>query len=361
MQELNLRYPGITNSRIVIGSRLMESCGALLKEAACPEKAVIITDTNVGPIYEDKLAKNLAREGIASETITIPAGEYSKTLNTATDIYSSLATACADRGSAIIALGGGVIGDLTGFVASTYLRGLPLVHIPTSLLAQVDSSIGGKTAVNLGRLKNQVGTYYHACLVISEIATLSTLPAYEFSNGVAEIIKSAAIADGNLFALLEKSIDNLKPGNTELCENAVFQTARIKGQMVSADERDASSRQLLNFGHTIGHGIEYATGFSIPHGKAVAAGMAAAAKLSLKLRLLSKTDLLRLKQLIARAGLPVSIPGINPGDITDAITHDKKIKNGKMSFILITKPGSGLISQEVTPEMIKQVLVEEDD
>lgn len=360
MQELNLRYSGVTTSRIVIGSRLIDSCGALLKETTFPEKAVIITDTNVGPIYEGILSKSLAREGIIAETITVPAGEFSKTLNTATGIYSSLATACADRGSVIIALGGGVIGDLAGFVASTYLRGLPLVHIPTSLLAQVDSSIGGKTAVNLDCLKNQVGTYYHACLVISDIAALSTLPAHEFSNGVAEIIKSATIADEDLFASLERSIENLKPGNTELCENTVFQTAQIKGRVVSTDERDVSSRQLLNFGHTIGHGIESATGFSISHGKAVAAGMAAAAKLSMRLELLSKADLLRLKQLIARAGLPVSIPGINPGDITDAITHDKKIKNGKMSFILITKPGSGLISQEVTPEMIKQVLAEDD-
>ncbi|MFA5451477.1 MAG: 3-dehydroquinate synthase [Dehalococcoidales bacterium] len=360
MHELNLIFPGLNTCRILVGNGILRNCATYVGESAASQSAIIITDSNVGHVYAESLLRRLEEAGIIANIITIPAGENNKNLKTVTEIYGQLARLYADRGTTIIGLGGGVVGDTAGFVASTYLRGLPLVHIPTSLLAQVDSSIGGKTGVNFEGLKNQVGTFYHAALVISDTVTLSTLPPNEFTNGVAEIIKSAVIADSELFTLLEASIDKLRPDQADLLDEAVFRTVKIKGQLVSGDEKDTSLRQLLNFGHTIGHGIETASGLSVRHGEAIAAGMIAAARISRKMNLLSSNDFLRIRSLISRAGLPLKIRGINPEDVIQAIKHDKKIKNGKMNFVLITEPGNSLLSREVTLEMIKMSILEED-
>ena len=199
MRELRLEYRGATPSHIIIGNGILNNCARYIAGHKNARRAVIITDSNVGPIFATTLQKILEEGGISDSVITIPAGESHKNLNTVKNIYYELSGLHADRNTIIIALAGGVIGDIAGFIASTYLRGLPLVHIPTSLVAMVDSSIGGKTGVNLDQLKNQVGSFYHAREIISDTAMLSTLPQHEFTNGIAEIIKSAAIADGKMF------------------------------------------------------------------------------------------------------------------------------------------------------------------
>ncbi|MDD2471335.1 MAG: 3-dehydroquinate synthase [Dehalococcoidales bacterium] len=361
MHELVLKYPVASSCRIVTGNGVLDHFARFAGESMLMQTAVIITDSNVGSLYAGQVAGNLATAGISAEIITLPAGENSKNLESVTAVYRKLAELHADRGTEIIALGGGVIGDLAAFTASTYLRGLPLLHIPTSLLAQVDSSIGGKTGVNFDGLKNQIGTYYHAHLVVSDTAVLSTLPKIEYINGIAEIIKSASIADGELFSLLEGNIEAVLNRKKELLEEIIFRTIKIKGQLATGDERDASSRRLLNFGHTIGHGIESATGLSVRHGQAIAVGMIAAARIARKLEFLGSNDLSRLKNLVSRAGLPLRIEGLNPEAVIDAIRYDKKIINGQVNFVLIKDLGNSFVSQEVTPEMIKTALLEENE
>lgn len=352
MHELNVKYTGESACRIIVGKRLLENIGEYIKSSTGGQTAVIITDSNVGPVYAQALQQKLELSGICTSAITVPAGESFKTLDTAAGIYHELSRLNADRGTVVIALGGGVIGDIAGYVAATYLRGLPLIQLPTSLLAMVDSSIGGKTGVNLGELKNQIGVFYHASLVVSDTAVLTTLPHAEFTNGLAEIIKSAVIADGEFFSFLEDNIENLSAGQQDLLEEAIFHTGRIKTQIVSEDEKDASVRQLLNFGHTIGHAIETASSLNVRHGQAVAAGMVAAAKISCKLGLLDSNGYTRLKNLLTRAGLPEKIGGIDSKRVIQAIKHDKKIKNGKINFVLIKEPGKGIINRDVTQEMI---------
>jgi len=361
MRELRLEYRGATPSHIIIGNGILNNCARYIAGHKNARRAVIITDSNVGPIFATTLQKILEEDGISNSVITISAGESYKNLDTVKNIYYELSGLHADRNTIIIALAGGVIGDIAGFIASTYLRGLPLVHIPTSLVAMVDSSIGGKTGVNLDQLKNQVGSFYHARAIIIDTAMLSTLPQHEFTNGIAEIIKSAAIADSKMFEFLETNIESLLTNQTELIEEIIFRTVKIKTDIVLEDEKDTSKRQLLNFGHTIGHGIETASNFSVTHGQAVAIGMIAAARISKKMNLLTNKDYLRLKKLISRAGLPEKIDMVDPMAVIHAIEHDKKNKEGKTNFVLISSPGKGLINQEVAPEMIVASIVEQDE
>ena len=343
---------------ILMGSGLLMQTGARLKEIGFNDKLAIITDATVKNLYGNTLKQSLTDSGFKVLLLEIPEGEEQKSLETAGRLYHELTGFYAERTTPIIALGGGVIGDLTGFVAATYLRGVPLIQIPTTLLAQVDSSIGGKVAVNHGLLKNKIGAFYQPRLVISDIDILKTLTAGDLSDGLAEAIKYGVIWDEEFFTYIEENLDRIKSLDAEALETIVFRSAKIKAEVVEKDERDFGIRNILNYGHTIGHAVESVSDFKIQHGEAVAIGMLAAARISNKLGILDKNEVGRLKEVIARAGLPTQIPTLQLEKIIQAMKHDKKIMQGKIRFVLPKTIGEVLITEEVSPSIVEQVLVE---
>jgi len=348
---------GSNSYEIYVGSGLLAQSGRWLKENGFSGKLVIINDPIVKGLYGDALSQGLTNEGFSVITLLVPEGEDQKSLESAGRLYHELTNFYAERATPILALGGGVIGDLAGFVAATYLRGVPLIQIPTTLLAQVDSSIGGKTAVDHGQLKNEIGVFYQPKLVIADIDTLRTLPARELANGLAEVIKSAAIRDKDFFAFLEKNLDRVKSLDEGVLEEMVFQTARIKAEIVEKDERDLGLRSILNYGHTIGHAIESVSDFQVEHGRAVAIGMLAAARISNKMGILDESELGRLKSVIEKAGLPTGMPNLKVEEIIQAMKHDKKVSRDKVRFVLLKSIGNVFITDEVSPSLVEQVLV----
>ncbi len=357
MRRVQLRLGG-NSYQVHIGSGLLKQVGLKLKEIGFSHKLVIITNPIVKELYGDALKQSLTRDGFGVTILEVPDGEEQKSLETAGRLYTELTNCYAERATPILALGGGVIGDLAGFVAATYLRGVPLVQLPTTLLAQVDSSIGGKVAVNHGQLKNKIGAFYQPRLVISDTGILRTLPAKEFANGLAELIKSAVIRDKEFFAFIEANLDKIKSLDDEVLDELVFRSARIKAEVVEKDETESGLRSILNFGHTIGHAIETVSDFKVEHGGAIAIGMLAAARISNKLDLLDKNELARLKDIIEGVGLPTEMPSLEIKELIQAIKHDKKILTGKVRFVLPRSIGDVFITDEVNPSLIEQVLAD---
>ena len=342
--------------QIRIGPNLLEQTGNILKELGLKNRVVIITNPSIKGLYGNKLQAALKSSGYESTIVEVAEGEEHKSLAEAGKLYTQLSEVKAERSTPILALGGGVIGDLAGFVAATYMRGVPLVQIPTTLLAQVDSSIGGKTAVNHEGLKNNIGTFYQPKVVLSDISTLRSLPEAEMENGLAEAIKYGVIRDNELFGIIENNLAKLKKADKALCEEIVFRCAGIKADLVEKDERDVGIRNILNYGHTTGHGIETVSDFKIAHGQAVAIGMAAAATISHKKNILASGDLDRIKSVIVNAGLPVKVPPFEVGKIIQAMQHDKKRVEGKNRFILPKSIGEVFMTDEVTDSMVESVL-----
>ncbi len=341
---------------VIVGSGLLAASGTRLRKLSEAERAVVITNPTVRRHHGDALEQGLAAAGFSTSFHAVPEGEQSKTLEAAGSLYAALNELQVDRTTPVVAFGGGVVGDLAGFVAATYKRGLPLVQIPTTLLAQVDSSIGGKTAVDHSGIKNSVGVFYQPVLVIADIAVLQTLPASELYNGLAEVIKYAVISDAAFFKYLENNMDAIKAGDAGALETIVVKSATIKAGIVGKDETDRGARNILNFGHTIGHGIESASSFSISHGQAVALGMLAAGRIAVKLGTFDGGSLLRLKQLILKAGLLTDTDLPPAAHVIEAIEQDKKIVNGRLRFILPRSIGRAFISRQVDIRMIKEAL-----
>ncbi|NQT05558.1 MAG: 3-dehydroquinate synthase, partial [Dehalococcoidia bacterium] len=308
MKQVNVAL-GNKSYPVYIGSGLLARAGSYLKECGFNGRLVVITDSTVKKLYDDMLSRALEGDGFQVDILEVPPGEEQKTLENAGRLYRGLTAVHAERTTPVLALGGGVIGDLAGFVAATYQRGVPLVQLPTTLLAQVDSSVGGKVAVDHGQLKNMIGAFYQPEMVIADTNTLPSLPEEELVNGLAEVIKSAAIRDGSFFSFLEENMERIKSFDVNSLEETVFQTVGIKAAVVVEDERDMGLRHILNYGHTIGHAVESVSGFRIKHGNAVAIGMVAAARLSHRLGILDESEVKRLRQLITRAGLPAEVPG----------------------------------------------------
>jgi 3-dehydroquinate synthase len=321
-------------------------------------RLVLITNPCVFEMHGYNLKESLIDNGFDINVLTVPDGEEYKSLETAGSLYGQMSAGFAERSTPVLALGGGVIGDLAGFVAATYMRGMPLVQIPTTLLAQVDSSIGGKTAVNHGKLKNQIGVFYQPAAVFSDTSVLKTLPDAQLSNGLAETIKSAVIGDRMLFAILERRMANLKEYEDNILETVILHAAAVKADIVSRDERDSGLRNKLNFGHTVGHAIEAVTNFKVNHGTAVAVGMVIAARIACRMHLFHPKDLERLIKVIAAAGLPTAMPEVNTADVLDAIKHDKKISDGRIKFILPVRIGQVIISDKVSLDMVAEALAE---
>jgi 3-dehydroquinate synthase len=343
---------------IYVGAGLLKRLGALYREHGLGSRAAIITDENVAQLYLASAAQSLSRGGITAEPIVIPPGERSKDLRTADRIFGQLIEKGFTRESTIIALGGGVVGDLAGFVAATFLRGVALVQVPTTLLAQVDSSVGGKVAVNHPQGKNLIGTFWQPRFVLIDPETLKTLPIRELRSGLAEIIKYGLIRDEGLFALLEDRLEELLTAaqtNPELIETIIARCCEIKAAIISRDEMDHDLRRLLNFGHTIGHALEAALEYRLCHGEAIAWGMQAATGLSQAKGLLCASERLRVARLIARLGPPR--PGaVDFNAVQRKIRLDKKIRDGKIHFVLLSAIGEAVVCHDVSVAEIIEAL-----
>ncbi|MDD5339038.1 MAG: 3-dehydroquinate synthase [Dehalococcoidales bacterium] len=350
---------GKNSYSICIGSELLAQVGGWMKERGLSGKAVIITDSNVGPLYADVLRQGLVGAGFDYALIEVPAGEAQKTLESAGRLYQNLAENFTERTSIVLALGGGVIGDLAGFVASTYMRGVPLVQVPTSLLAMVDSAVGGKTAVDHHNLKNMIGTFYQPRMVIADVSVLKTLPEAELSNAMGEVIKYGVIRSRGFFEFLLKNMAKAMAHDVGVLETIVRENTRIKVLVVEVDEHETGPRAILNFGHTIGHALEAVTDFQVRHGEAVAIGMMSAARLSRRLGFLQARDIELLDRLILLAGLPVNLPPLNYArqeKLLESIKHDKKVRDGKIRFVLLRNLGEAFVTDKVDVELIREVL-----
>jgi 3-dehydroquinate synthase len=346
--------------RVLIGPGLLESVGDVIKEKLAPSRCAIISDTNVAPLFADKIQKSLASAGFQSALITVPAGEHSKTLEQAGSVCEEMLRASLDRQSFVIGLGGGVVGDLSGFVAAIFQRGIPQVQIPTSLLAMVDSSIGGKTGVNTKAGKNLIGAVHQPVLVIDDVEILKTLPRRELSQGFAEIIKHAIIADAEMFHRLTQiaasKLDCFKQSSLAELAALIHRNVEIKASVVAKDERDRTGeRALLNFGHTVAHGIEGATDYQgISHGDAVSLGMVAACEISIKKAGLPKKQRDAIVDLLRKFELPTQLPANFPRQkILNALKFDKKFERGQIRFVVTPKIGSAKLSRDVTMEDVR--------
>ena len=310
--------------------------------------ALIVTNTTVAPLYAQALAGQLAGRYPQVHSVVLPDGEQHKNWQTLNLIFDALLTHGCDRKVVLYALGGGVVGDMTGFAAACYMRGVDFVQVPTTLLAQVDSSVGGKTGINHPLGKNMVGAFHQPGLVVCDLSTLNTLPARELAAGIAEVIKYGPIADMQLFAWLEGHMDALLAREPQALAHAVRRSCEIKAEVVGADEREAGMRAILNFGHTFGHAIEAGMGYGAwLHGEGVAAGMVMAAELSRRLGLVDAGFVQRLRTLVARAGLPVRGPVLhaqdNAGRYLQLMRVDKKAEAGEIRFVLIDQPGRAVL------------------
>lgn len=341
---------------IHVGEGILARCGEMLT-ALPSRRVVVVTNPTVAQHHLGSLQKALAAAALRHDTVTVADGEQHKDWSTLQQIYTRLLELRAERSTTLLALGGGVIGDLAGFAAATYQRGIPLVQIPTTLLAQVDSAVGGKTAINHPLGKNMIGAFHQPRAVISDTGTLHTLPKREYVAGIAEIIKCAAVHSPPLFEWLEASMELLLSRDAKAIAHAVLASCRIKAEIVAADEREAGARALLNFGHTFAHAIEAGTGYgSWLHGEAVAAGMIIAAELSERVAGLPAADCARLRALVALAGLPVRPPSFPVARWHELMLRDKKVDAGSVRFVLLDALGSGLVGRQAMPADLQAVL-----
>jgi 3-dehydroquinate synthase len=333
----------------VVGSGLLDSIGSTITKKISGHRCAIISDENVARLFAGRAIDSLRHEKFEASLIIVPAGEKSKSFEQVEAVCDQMVRAGLDRQSFVVALGGGVVGDLAGFVASIFHRGISYVHVPTTLLAQVDSSIGGKTAVNMASGKNLIGAIHHPVLVISDVDALKTLPPREFNQGVAEIIKHAIIRDPALFDSLEKlDRDNLAP--------LVRRNIEIKAEFVARDERDTiGERALLNFGHTIGHAIEAAGGYGeLLHGEAISLGIVAACEISIKRAGLPEQDRQKIMSILRRFDLPTRLPeSISREKIVEIVQHDKKFEGGQVRFVVTPRIGSAHVANDVTMDDIR--------
>jgi 3-dehydroquinate synthase len=341
---------------IHIGAGLLDRAD-LLAPLLPQRRVALVTNETVAPLYLDRFARALAGAGVASVPVVIPDGEAHKDWPTLSKVFDALLRQRCDRKTAIVALGGGVVGDLAGFAAATYQRGVPFVQVPTTLLAQVDSSVGGKTAINHPLGKNMIGAFHQPLAVLADMDTLATLPPDELRAGLAEVIKHGAIRDAAFFEWLEANLDALLGLDRNALSYAVKRSVEIKAAVVALDERETGPRALLNFGHTFGHAIEAGLGFGAwLHGQAVAAGMVMAADLSARLGSLDRAAADRLRRLVERAGLPVAGPPLGPERYLELMAVDKKAEAGQIRFILLDRIGAARIVERVPADALRTTL-----
>ena len=341
---------------VLIGEGLLADPGQVAQHVAARD-VLIVTNATVEPLYLDALTAGLAGKRVRS--VTLPDGEQFKTLEVLQRVFDALVEARLNRDGCIVALGGGVVGDLAGFAAATYQRGIDFVQVPTTLLAQVDSSVGGKTGVNHPGGKNLIGAFHQPRAVLADLGTLRTLPPRELRAGLAEVIKYGLIVDEQFLDWLERNLDALLALDTAAMAYAVRRSCEIKAQIVAADEREHGQRALLNLGHTFGHAIETAAGYgSWLHGEAVATGMLLAADLSRNLGWLREADVTRVRRLLERAGLPVAAPGIGASRALELMGMDKKVLQGRIRLVLLRRLGEAVVSGDYPVETLQRTLRE---
>jgi 3-dehydroquinate synthase len=343
---------------IYVGNGALARLGKDCKKLNFTRRCAVITDSNVAPLYAETALANLKEAGFDPVLISFPAGEKSKSLKHVSAAYDQLAAQRLERKSFIVALGGGVTGDLAGFVAATYLRGIAFVQIPTTLLAQVDSSVGGKVGVNLPAGKNLVGAFHQPRVVLCDLAALKTLPEREFRAGLAEVIKYGIIYDAPFFAVLERHLDKLLGRDEKALGKVVARCCEIKAEVVGQDETETGLRAILNFGHTIGHALEAITKYGkLLHGEAISIGQVAAARLSTRVLNFPEKDADRIERIFHRAGLPVTWP-LKPDDFESmlrAMRLDKKVTTGEIRFVLAERIGKVQWSCRVPEESIRSL------
>ncbi|MBE0577413.1 MAG: 3-dehydroquinate synthase [Desulfuromonadales bacterium] len=331
---------------IWIGERILANIGSALDAVAFPVKVAVVTNPTVGDLYCDQLVESLAASGRKVSVIRVPDGEEYKTLETLENIYDVLIDRQFDRYCGLIALGGGVIGDMAGFAAATFLRGIPFVQIPTTLLSQVDSSVGGKTGVNHPQGKNLIGAFYQPRHVHIDVMALATLSKREFASGLAEVVKYGIIHDLEFFNWLEEHRESLVARSADALVHAVMKSCQIKANVVENDEKEQGIRVLLNLGHTFGHAVETLAGYGVvKHGEAVAIGMVLAARISQRINLCSAADVDRIVELLTYFDLPVTPPDFAVTDYLKVMQRDKKVKDGVVRVVLNHGIGSAAMHQ----------------
>ena len=346
----NRSYP------IHIGRNLIADASLILPHLKRKHVAVV-TNTTVAPLYLAKLTQTLVAAGVKVIPIILPDGEAYKNTETLNTIYDVLLQNRCERSTTLIALGGGVIGDLTGYAAATYLRGVPFIQIPTTLLSQVDSSVGGKTGINHPLGKNMIGAFYQPQLVLADIDTLQTLPPREFSAGVAEVIKYGLIRDADFFDWLEVNMAKLMKLDEQVLSEAIYRSCQNKADVVAKDEHEQGERALLNLGHTFGHAIENAMGYGVwLHGEAVATGTMMAADLSQRMAWLSANEVARIKNSLIAANLPINPPKLGTTKYLDLMGLDKKVENGKIRLVLQQGIGKAVITSDYDAEKLAATL-----
>jgi len=344
---------------ITIGYDIMDRVGLLLAKDYGKVKCVMLTDSHIASLYGEEITRRFHNMGLAVTMITVAAGEATKNMETALSVMKKLLELGTDRTSVIIALGGGVIGDLTGFIASVFMRGISYIQIPTTLMAQVDSSIGGKTAVDLPEGKNLVGTFNQPQAIYIDLKFLETLSDKEMKNGLAEIIKAGIIEDISLFNMLETQTEAIKSRDQTVLTSLVEKACRVKKGIVELDEREKGLRRILNFGHTLGHALEAESGYGMSHGEAVSIGMVAAARIAEKIYDLPTADRERIEALIAAIGHPTTIPASMSTDgILGRLKMDKKKVGDTVHFVLIKKIGFPFVNGGIADNTLRGIIEE---
>lgn len=355
-KRITVKTPSKTDYDIILTDSFQSLAAELAAFGIAEKKLCIITDSNVGSLYADTLKEELSAHCRAVCVFTFPAGEESKHLGTVQEAYRFLIEHQFDRKDMLIALGGGVVGDLTGYTAATYLRGIDFVQIPTTLLAQVDSSIGGKTGVDFDQYKNMVGAFHMPRLVYMNLSVLKDLPERQFACGMAEILKHGLIRDAGYYEWLITHFLEIGERDMEIIEEMVYESCLIKKAVVEKDPTEKGERALLNFGHTLGHAIEKDKNFTMLHGECVALGCIAAAHISLQRQLLSTEEYYEIRDMFVPFSLPISIDALDIERIITLTKSDKKMEHGRIKFILLKKIGKAVIDHTVTDEEMRAAL-----
>jgi 3-dehydroquinate synthase len=355
--RLNLDRKTVRSYDIHVGHDIMDRAGLLLAKNNWASRYVMISDSCVASLYGAEVLDLLRRMDLKVDLIEFPEGEASKTIHTCLEIMEKMAALGADRRSAVIAVGGGVTGDIAGFTASVFMRGIPCVQIPTTLLAQVDSSVGGKTGVDTADGKNFIGTFHQPKAVFSDISFLKTLPESEIRNGLAEIVKYGIIESPEILALLDEQAEALMCRDAAFLESLILKCCRIKKGIIELDEKETGLRRILNFGHTIGHAVEAESGYRLSHGDAVSIGMAAAVSISARMQYLPAEDRERILSLIRKLGLADRVPqSTGTEGILSRLKKDKKKEGSAVHFVLLKRPGMPFMNGGVPEPLIRETI-----
>jgi 3-dehydroquinate synthase len=348
---------GSRSYRIVVASGALQSVGQRLRELRLGSRAALVSDGAIMRLYGKTVVTSLEAEGFTVTTIEVPEGEAAKTLAVAEHCWDQLLTAGLDRTSTVMALGGGAVGDVAGFAAATYMRGINFVQLPTTVLAQVDASIGGKTAIDHPLGKNMIGAFHQPRLVVVDPAVARTLPEREFRSGLAEIVKHGIVLDADYFAELERDLAPLAARDLGVLERIIGGSCRLKASVVERDEREAELRHVLNYGHTVGHALEAATGYArYAHGEAVSLGIVAEARLARRLGIADDETTARQERMLETLGLPVRAPSIDVEPIVSAMARDKKAKDGRVPFVLAPRIGAFRIVYDIPTAEVRAVI-----